>query len=150
MKKILITILATFLLSILAPFFSQSVYAACPDPDHAKTSQDQALSGLGTSGGDCSGSGVTNFISAIVNILSIVVGIAAIIVIILSGLKYITSGGDSGKIASAKNTLIYALIGLVVAALAQFLVHFVLTASTSSTCGSGQHLKPDGATCVKN
>jgi hypothetical protein len=47
--------------------------------------------------------------------------------------------------------LIYALIGLVIAALAQFLVHFVLSASTSSTsCSSGHHLSSDGSTCVKN
>ena len=52
--------------------------------------------------------------------------------IIYGGMRYITSGGDSGKITSAKNTIIYALIGLVVVALAQFIVKFVLNKVTSS------------------
>jgi hypothetical protein len=50
--------------------------------------------------------------------------------IIWGGLRYITSGGDSAKITSAKNTIIYALIGLVVVALAQFIVKFVLAKVT--------------------
>ena len=47
--------------------------------------------------------------------------------IIISGFKYVTAGGDSAKVGSAKNTLIYALVGLVIAALAQFIVHFVFS-----------------------
>ena len=69
---------------------------------------------------------INEIITIIVNIFSIVVGIVAVIMIIFGGFKYITSGGDSGNIQSAKNTIIYALIGLVVVALAQFLVQFVL------------------------
>ena len=65
---------------------------------------------------------INSIIETIVNIFSVLVGV----MIILGGLKYITSGGDSAKITSAKNTIIYALIGLVVVALAQFIVKFVL------------------------
>jgi hypothetical protein len=46
--------------------------------------------------------------------------------IIVAGLKYIASAGDSNKVSSAKSTLIYALVGVLIAALAQLLVHFVL------------------------
>jgi hypothetical protein len=63
----------------------------------------------------------------IVQVFSIVVGIVAVIMIIVGGFKYITSGGDSGNITSAKNTIVYAVIGLVIVALAQFIVQFVLT-----------------------
>lgn len=69
---------------------------------------------------------VGKLVSSIVKVLSVVVGIAAVIMIIVSGFKYVTSGGDSGSIASAKTTLIYALVGLAIAALAQVLVRFVL------------------------
>lgn len=69
---------------------------------------------------------VGKLISSVVNLLSTIVGIAAVIMIIVSGFKYVTSGGDSGGIASAKTTLIYALVGLAIAALAQVLVRFVL------------------------
>ena len=64
--------------------------------------------------------------TTIVNILSVVVGIIAVIMIIVGGFKYITSGGDSGNVSGAKNTLIYAIVGLIIVALAQFIVHFVL------------------------
>jgi hypothetical protein len=56
----------------------------------------------------------------------------AVIMIIVGGLKYITSGGDSNNVSSAKSTIIYAIIGLVVVALAQFIVQFVLNKVTSS------------------
>ena len=68
----------------------------------------------------------------IVNIFSIIVGITAIIMVIYGGFRYITSGGDSGKVGNAKNTLIYAIVGLIIVALAQFLVHYVLTTATNS------------------
>ena len=69
---------------------------------------------------------INNIIETIVNIFSVLVGVVAVVMIIWGGLRYITSGGDSAKITSAKNTIIYALIGLVVVALAQFIVKFVL------------------------
>lgn len=76
---------------------------------------------------------LNSIIETIVNIFSVLVGVVAVIMIIWGGLRYITSGGDSGKITSAKNTIIYALIGLVVVALAQFIVKFVLGKVTSTT-----------------
>ena len=69
----------------------------------------------------------------IVNIVSIIVAIVAVIMIIIGGFKYITSGGDSGKVSSAKNTIIYAIVGLIVVALAQFIVKFVLSKATGLT-----------------
>jgi len=62
----------------------------------------------------------------IINVFSIIVGVVAVIMIIWGGFKYITSGGDSGKVTSAKNTIIYAIIGLIIVALSQFIVQFVL------------------------
>jgi len=61
-----------------------------------------------------------------------VVGIVSVIMIIYGGFKYISSGGDSGNVQSAKNTIIYAVIGLVVVAMAQFIVQFVLNKVISS------------------
>lgn len=66
----------------------------------------------------------------IVRLFSIVVGVISVIFIIYGGFKYITSGGDSNNVSAAKNTLIYALIGLVIVALAQFIVNFVFTTAT--------------------
>lgn len=81
---------------------------------------------------DCTqGTGVDNnsvskVANQVVNVFSLVVGAIAVIMIIVGGFRYITSGGSSDKIGSAKNTLIYAIVGLIIVALAQIIVHFVL------------------------
>jgi hypothetical protein len=69
---------------------------------------------------------VTKTIGQAINIFSIVVGIIAVIMIIIGGVKYITSGGDAGNVTGAKNTILYAIIGLVVVAISQVIVQFVL------------------------
>ncbi len=56
----------------------------------------------------------------------ILTGIASVFMIMIGGFKYVTSSGDPGNIQSAKNTIIYALVGLAIAALAQTIVVFVL------------------------
>jgi cytochrome bd-type quinol oxidase subunit 2 len=73
---------------------------------------------------------INSIITTVINIFSLVVGVVSVIMIILGGFRYITSGGDSSNVSSAKNTIIYALIGLVVVALAQFIVQFVLNKVT--------------------
>lgn len=70
---------------------------------------------------------ISGLVNQIINIFSIIVGIVAVIMIIVGGFKFITSGGDSTKVTSARNTIIYALIGLIIVALAQIIVKFVLT-----------------------
>jgi hypothetical protein len=69
---------------------------------------------------------ITDILKTVINIFSLVVGAAAVIMIIIGGLRYITSGGESSNVSTAKNTIIYAIVGLVIVALAQFIVHFVL------------------------
>jgi cytochrome bd-type quinol oxidase subunit 2 len=83
-----------------------------------------------SAGQDCNNTTTGNLsgiLSTAINIFSLVVGVIAVIMIIVGGLRYITSGGDSGKVGAAKTTIIYALVGLVVVALAQLIVRFVLT-----------------------
>ena len=86
--------------------------------------------GVGAAGGSCTETGASTTVDSIVglgvNIISVIVGIAAVIMIILGGFKYITSGGDSSSVQSAKNTILYAIIGLVVVAMAQMITGFVL------------------------
>ena len=76
---------------------------------------------------------LTNLAAKIIGIFSVLVGVVAVIMVIFGGFKYITSGGDSGSVSGAKNTLIYAIVGLIIVALAQFIVHFVL----NTTKGTG-------------
>src|SRR5690348_11943193 len=125
MKKLLLMI--TVLLSVCA---SSAGIAAAASPTSSALSQ--ACQGLNSqvNGADCGGNSgaktVTNIIRAALQILSWVAGIAAVIMIVIAGLKYVTSGGDSGSISSAKNTLVYAIVGLIIVLLAQVIVQFVL------------------------
>jgi hypothetical protein len=79
-----------------------------------------------------SSTGVQNLAKNIVDVFSIIIGGAAIIMILYAGFRYITSGGSTERIGGAKTTLIYAIVGLVIVALAQLLVHFVLGASINA------------------
>jgi hypothetical protein len=75
---------------------------------------------------------INDIIHTIVNLLSAVVGVVAVIMIIVGGFRYITSGGNDTSVTSAKNTILYAIIGLVVVALAQLIVRFTLSKLTNS------------------
>jgi len=65
---------------------------------------------------------IMNIITWVLGILSLV----AVIVIIYGGVRYMTSTGDSGKVKDAKNTILYGIIGLVIALLAFAIVSFVI------------------------
>ena len=68
-----------------------------------------------------------NSIEIIIRIVLAIAGALALLIITLSGFRYITSAGDPQKMSKAKNGIVYALIGLVIAILAQSLVAFVVT-----------------------
>lgn len=86
---------------------------------------------LGTTPTDCSsttdaGTSVTSIIKKVIQILSVIIGAIAVVMIIIGGFRYVTSAGNAEGTKSARNTILYALVGLVVVALAQIIVHFVL------------------------
>lgn len=70
---------------------------------------------------------VFNVIKRVVEILLYVTGTVSVIMIIVGGIRYVTSAGDSNGVAGAKNTIIYAVVGLVVSSMAYAIVNFVLT-----------------------
>lgn len=63
----------------------------------------------------------------VVDIFSIVVGAVSVIMIIVGGFRYIVSNGDSTAVTGAKNSILYAVVGLVIVLFAQVIVRFVLT-----------------------
>lgn len=62
----------------------------------------------------------------ITKIVAFVAGAAAIILILVGSLQYITADGDSNKIKGARDTVIYALVGLVIIVLSAIIVEFAL------------------------
>ena len=86
------------------------------------------------------GTGVDNvakdpqdLVKNVVNIFLYAVGVLSVIMLIWGGIRYTTSAGDSNKVTSAKNTVLYAVVGLVVAILAWAIVNMVITRFTSGS-----------------
>lgn len=128
MKNAFLTFLAVFFVFFLA------LLLVAPD---VSAQTDSIRRGVRSTGGSTTqGQAENQLFSAIetgVDIFSLIVGVIAVVMIIIGGLKYITSGGDSNSVSSAKNTLLYAVIGLVVVVLAQAIVFFVLDETAGQT-----------------
>lgn len=90
------------------------------------------------SGADCVNNNAKTLpqvVSSILNILSWVVGAVSIIMVIYGGFRYVTSGGGQDGVKAGKDTLLYAVIGLVIVALSQVIVNFVLKSATNAATG---------------
>jgi len=70
--------------------------------------------------------GPTGVFKTITNVLLYIIGAISVIMLIIGGIRYVVSGGDSSAVTSAKNTILYAIVGIVVAILAYALVNFVV------------------------
>ena len=71
-------------------------------------------------------------IKKVVNLLLWAIGIVSVIMIIIGGIRYATSNGDSNQVTAAKNTIMYAVIGLVIAIFAYAIVYFVFDQITAA------------------
>lgn len=76
-------------------------------------------------------------VNSAINVVLGVIGIVAVIVIIIGGVSYLTSQGDAGKAAKAKNTILYGIIGMFIALLAFAIVNFVLSSVFANSGGKG-------------
>lgn len=70
--------------------------------------------------------GQNGIFTTVVNLLLFIIGAISVIMLIWGGIRYTTSGGNSASVTAAKNTILYAIIGLVVAFLAFAIVNWVL------------------------
>lgn len=94
-------------------------------------------SDIGTKACDVAGSGAIGcstgllasggFVNSAINTVIFIIGALSVIMIIVGGLRYVLSGGDAAGLKSAKETIIYALVGLVIALLSFGIVGFVIT-----------------------
>jgi hypothetical protein len=126
MKRLLLQLAATLTVVMLGVVFSRPAYALDilgPNCGGA-AAQSAVCQDRNVKGNPIYGQG--SILAEVINILALIAGVIAVIVIIISGLRYILSQGDPNSIASAQRSLIYALVGLAVAALARSIVAFVL------------------------
>jgi len=113
-KSIIITIFGFLVLSI--PLVSVNAYAACDtttDPNCVYTSSLPTTSANSAT------------LAVILNIVFAIIGSISVLIIVIAGLKFITSSGKPEEIAKAKDTIIYAAVGLVVCVSAISIVSFV-------------------------
>lgn len=96
-------------------------YAAC------SSAKDCVSAGLNATGGTSSKTNINDVIKTVVDVLLFVISAISVIMIIIGGIKYTTSQGDSSAVKSAKDTILYAVIGLMVAIFAFAIVNFVVT-----------------------
>ena len=96
----------------LSLIFAQPVAAVIPSPTPP--------TGVPTSS-------LSTMITTISNTILAIVGVVAVLFLILGGFQYITSAGNPEQIGKAKNTVLYAIIGIIVAILAYVIVNFVIT-----------------------
>ncbi len=124
MKKILRIILPVLIMGVVAVVIASGSVSALTLQEGAEAAR-------------CDGCprdlfGDTGVFKQVTNTILYIVGIIAVIMLIIGGIRYVISGGDSKKVTDAKNTILYAIIGLVIAFLAFAIVNFVVSALPSS------------------
>jgi hypothetical protein len=134
MKKLILKIALLLSLltgSVMVPVAVQAAGLDCTRTDLSAKEQLQCGSceAAGNSA-NCDPSGapktLSDTIATIINLLSVFGGALAVIMLIIGGFRYITSSGSPEGTKSARNTIVYALVGLVIIAVAQIVVHFVI------------------------
>ena len=101
-------------------------------PVAVESASAQVQDGLNmTKTADTQNTSVNTLIRNVINILLWAIGIVSVIMIIIGGFRYATSNGDSNQVSAAKNTIMYAVIGLVIAIFAYAIVNFVFVQITT-------------------
>jgi hypothetical protein len=124
-------------LSLILTILSGNLFMLAPayaiDCSSPKNSKEEIQCGTCQANGttaNCDPSGssgtLSDTIKTVINVLSVFGGALAVVFIIIGGFRYIVSSGNPEQAKGARNTILYALVGLVIIATAQIVVHFVI------------------------
>jgi len=121
MRWILAALTGLSFLLFAQPAYAQVLNKACEGVSNSSIceSTDDSISGNAIYGPN-------GVLTKVANVLSIVLGVVSVFVVMIGGIKFVLSAGDPAKTNSARSTILYAIIGLVVAVVAQSLIIFVL------------------------
>lgn len=123
MKKNIIMAVLTLILSA-----TMLVFVGVPVQAESCGSAKQCMTdGLTASGTSTTPNSFSSVLTTVTNILLFLMGAISVIMIIVGGIRYATSQGDQTQMQSAKNTILYAVIGVVVSIAAYAIVSFVVT-----------------------
>ncbi|HEV2412711.1 MAG TPA: pilin [Candidatus Saccharimonadales bacterium] len=126
-----LAVIAVTFLSLFAVSLVPALTTHAADLKNSKNPvQNGVCNGVISSGtNDCqdtTNTGIDSVVKSALTILSFLIGAVSVVMIIIGGFRYIVSGGDSGQLGNAKNTIIYAVVGLIIVLFAQIIVHFVI------------------------
>ncbi len=120
-----LTVIVSSVVALLAPTPTYAV-DICTDSGVPQSVKDAAGCGTNTK--------IESVVGSIIKAVIGVLGLVAVAFIVIGGVQYMTSSGDTTKLQKAKNTILYAVIGLIIAALAFAIANFAINAiNTAST-----------------
>jgi hypothetical protein len=137
MKKNIKQILSALL---LVPAFVVGVGVLAPAPAHAVFDKGLSDGAKSAQGKDQQGDAESLFgeggqggiFKTITNVMLFLIGAISVIMLIIGGIRYVVSGGDSTAVQNAKNTILYAIVGVIVAILAYAVVNFVISSFSAN------------------
>lgn len=129
MNKLILGLMTVVIIAngLVAPALAVEDGSGTPPAQASGGFGQHAKDGLRQVGGE-NGLTIGDIVTKVINFLLFAVGLVAVIMIIYGAIQYTTSAGDTAKITTAKNTILYAIVGLIVAIIAYSLVNFVITA----------------------
>lgn len=123
---LIVAVFVALLVPVILGSSTASAINAVPDCSKPGFQDTQVCGDVHTQQAHPESNPIVKIIRAAINVLSFIVGAAAVIGLIISSIRLIVSSGDSNAAATARNGIIYSLIGIAVVALAQAIVVFVL------------------------
>lgn len=133
MKKLTKIITAVVAVVLAGSLVAAPAFADTNDPFCDPAMGEEVRKAMGCDGDSNTDAGTA--VDVVVNIITVIIsilGIVAVVVLIIGGIGYMTSSGDSTKVKRARDTILYAIIGLVICALAFGIVNFAVSIINSS------------------
>ena len=109
-------------------------------PVGAQLGQGGAQGGVDAARGEGVPTNLTNgddsLVSLIINVMLYAIGVVSVVMLIIGGFRYVVSGGQKEAVTAAKNTILYAIIGLLVAIFAYPIIKFIVDIATGGSTGT--------------
>ena len=140
MKKRLIAILlllSAFVMPVVNVSAAKVEVGNDPACSSNKLTDKEALAAAGCPTGE-EDAKIGDVAKNIINVVVTVLGLVAVLFVVIGGVNYTTSQGDPQKTKKARDTFLYAILGVILAVLAYTIVNFVISGITGSGSGSGE------------
>lgn len=121
--------LPQMIMAIACMFVFSGLVAAQASVPALADAKSQVQGGSDAVGGDEEGNGknqVPDVIKNVIGILSFLVGLVAVLMIVIAGFRFVTSNGDAATAKSARETIVYAVIGIIITVMAYSIVNFII------------------------